>query len=154
MSTGADRLVIGLGNPLAGDDAAGLLVVRSLKDRLPDTVVAIEHEGEPTTLLDVWAGAELVIVVDAVKGRSPPGTIHRLDASKGPLPASLVAYSTHAFDLAAVIELARELRRVPRRLIVIGIEARSFEAGDVLDAKVAAALEPAAAAVLEEVGFV
>jgi hydrogenase maturation protease len=154
MSTAADppqcALVIGLGNAWAGDDVAGLLVARSLKGRVPQNVTVYEQEGEPTALLDVWSGVELVVVVDAVQAGGAVGEVHRFDATAEPLPADLGAHSTHAFGLPAAIELARELGRAPRRLVVIGIEARAFEAGSEPSTEVAAALEPAAQAVLEE----
>ena len=53
--------VIGVGNAWAGDDAAGVLVARMVRDRAPDGVAVIEHEGEPTALLDAWEGARLAI---------------------------------------------------------------------------------------------
>jgi hydrogenase maturation protease len=157
MSTAVDTrpqaLVIGLGNAWAGDDAAGLLVVRSLKGRVPQDVALHEQEGEPTALIDMWNGVDLVIVVDAVHGAGPPGSVRRFDATADPLPTGLTARSTHAFNLAATIELARELGHVPRRLVVIGIEARAFEAGSEPSAEVAAALNPATEAVLEELSL-
>ena len=107
---------------LRGDDAAGLLVARSLRGRLPDGVRLLEHEGEPTALLDVWDGLDAAIVVDAVSGASHAGTVHRLELTSGPLPATLATHSTHAFNLAAAIELGRVLDRMPRRLVLIGIE--------------------------------
>ena len=61
---------------------------------------------------------------------------------------------SHAFGLGAVVELARALHRLPPRLVVIGVEAASFEYGAPLSAPVAAAVHVAAArvlAVLDEV---
>jgi hydrogenase maturation protease len=143
--------VVGVGNAFAQDDAAGILVARSLRGRLPDGVRLIEHEGEPTALLDAWDGLEAAIVVDAVAGASEPGTVHRLELTSGPLPATIATHSTHAFNLAAAIELGRVLDRMPRWLLVIGVEGRRFEAGTELGADVEQALAPAAALVLDEV---
>lgn len=157
MSIGVDPgriAVIGVGNAFAQDDAAGILVARSLRGRLPDGVQLLEHEGEPTALLDGWKGLDAAIVVDAVAGVSEPGTVHRLDLTTGPLPATLATHSTHAFNLAATIELGRVLDRMPRWLVVIGIEGLRFEAGTELSVAVEQALAPAAALVLEEVQMV
>ena len=65
-----------------------------------------------------------------------------------PLPATFAGRSTHAFTVAQAIELARSLGRLPARLVVVGIEGRSFEAGAALGPAVAAAIEPAAERVL------
>ena len=74
------------------------------------------YEGEPVGLIEDWAGADAVIVVDAVSSGAPPGTIHRLDPLAEPIPAALSQGSTHAFGLAETIELARTLDRLPPRL--------------------------------------
>jgi hydrogenase maturation protease len=141
--------VIGVGNSWAGDDAAGVLVVQALRDRLPGEVAAVTHEGEPTALLDLWDGARLAIVVDAVEGAEPPGTVHTFDATGSPLPASIEGRSTHAVTVAQAIELARSLGRLPARLVVVGIEGRSFEAGAELLPEVAGAIDAAAERVLD-----
>jgi hydrogenase maturation protease len=53
--------------------------------------------------------------------------------------------------LAEVIELGRELDRMPARLVIFGVEAAGFEAGAGLSPAVAAAIGPLADAVLAEV---
>ena len=121
--------VIGLGNPLRGDDAAGLLVARRVRELAPTEVEAVELEGEPVRLLDAWEGAELAVVVDAVRSGAGDGEASWFDVSREPLPAEAATASTHALGLADVIELGRALGRLPARLIVIGIEGAEFEAG-------------------------
>ena len=148
-SSSAGAAVIGVGNCLAGDDAAGVLVARALRGRLPAGVTLVEHEGEPTALIEAWSGKEVAVVVDAIKSDAPPGTLRCFDASTSPLPSSLTGRSTHAFTLAQAIELARSLDRLPGRLAVVGIEGAHFDAGAPPAPAVAAALEPAARKVLE-----
>jgi len=142
-------LVVGLGNSWAGDDAAGVLVAKALRTRLPEGVALIEHEGEPTALIDAWAGKRIAIVVDAIAGEGPPGTLRCFDATNSKLPSSFAGRSTHAFTVAQAIELARSLDRLPERLLVVGIEGGSFEAGSALGRPVAEAIEPAVEKVLE-----
>jgi hydrogenase maturation protease len=131
------RVVIGVGNAARGDDAAGLIAARRLG--------GLEHEGDPVALLDVWRGAELAVVIDAVSSGAEPGTVHRFDATSAPLPARLRgSTSSHALGLAEAIELGRTLGRLPGRLIVYGIEGERFEAGTELTPAVAAAVEAVA----------
>ena len=148
MSSGSDRVVIGVGNAWAGDDAAGLLVARMVRERAPADVAVIEHEGEPTSLLEEWRGAALAIVVDATSGGGSPGEVRVMDATDAPLPAAFTGTSTHAFGLAEAIELGRALGRLPERLLVVGVEGARFEAGVEPSAEVGRALEPAADRVL------
>lgn len=141
-------VVVGVGNAWAGDDAAGVLVARLVRERVPEGVTVIEHEGEPTALLDRWEGARLAVVVDATFGGGRPGEVRALDAARAPLPATFTGTSTHAFGLAGAIELARAMGRLPERLVVVGIAGERFEAGARPGAAVSAALEPAAEQVL------
>ena len=141
-------LVIGLGNPLRGDDAAGLLVARRLIELAdPQSVEVVELEGEPARLLDAWEGAELAIVVDALSSGGEEGELSWFDVSGEPLPAGARAASTHALGLAEVIELGRALGRLPARLVVIGIEGANFSVGSAPTDAVLRAVEAAAASV-------
>jgi hydrogenase maturation protease len=133
-----DALVIAVGNRFRRDDAAAFAVAQGLRAAGVDV---LEAEGEPVELLDLWQGAREVVVIDAVSTGAPPGTIHRLDAGEGPLPADLGVASTHALGLAEAIELARALGRLPERLLVIGIEGADFSAGEGLTPAVALAAE-------------
>ena len=58
-----------------------------------------------------------------------PGTIHRLDALADELPPELFRGSTHALGVAEAVELGRALQRLPRSLLVFGIEGKHFDAG-------------------------
>jgi hydrogenase maturation protease len=144
-------IVIGVGNAWRSDDAAGLLVARELRGTLADGVDLIEHEGEPTALVDAWDGAGAVWLVDAVSSGAPPGTVHRLDASSEPLPAALFRVSSHLVGLGEAVELARALGRLPARVVVYGIEGARFDAGDELTPEVTAAVGGVADAVRSEV---
>jgi hydrogenase maturation protease len=164
----ARRLFIGIGNPLRGDDAAGLLAARALRrwkdlgvSRTPNPssgagagqdIEVRELEGEPVDLIEAWDGAEAVVVADAVASGGEPGELHRFDAAARPLPAALAGASTHALGLAEAVELARALERLPPRLVVYGIEAARFETGAEPSAAVRTAAERVATAALEELG--
>ena len=142
-------MVIGVGNALRGDDGVGLEVARRVRER---TDVAVrELEGEGVGLLDAWADARAVLLIDGVRSGAAPGTLHRVDATDHPLPAELRgSTSTHALGVAEAIELARALGRLPDRLVVYGVEGARFDTGAGLSPQVAAAVDGVADAVLRE----
>lgn len=147
-------VVIGVGNPWRRDDGAGRAVVRGLRGRLPPEVEILEASGEAAELLAAWDGAETAVVVDAVlvagrRGRGP-ARVHRIDAGDGPLPAELAAWSSHGFDVAQAVELARSLGRLPPRLIIYAIEGRDFAFGDGLTPEVAEAAAAAGERIVAE----
>jgi hydrogenase maturation protease len=143
--------VVCVGNRLRGDDAVGLEVARHLRGTLPEDVQLTEREGEPTTLIAAWEGADALWVVDAVSSGSTAGTVHRLDAGARPLPPDPFRASTHHVSLAETVELARVLGRLPARTVVFGIEAASFAIGEPLTPSVAEAAVAVAAAIRDEV---
>ncbi len=148
-------LIIGIGNASRGDDAAGLIAARRIREALlvrpdfpdPGRIAVLEQNGEGTALVALWEGARTVILIDAVLSGAVPGSILRLDARSQPFPAGFRGRSTHAFGVAEAIELARALDRLPPRLIIYGIEGRSFAVGEAPSG----AVEAAAWAVVERV---
>jgi hydrogenase maturation protease len=139
-------MVIGVGNAWRGDDAAGLAVARRLRELSPAGMEVHEHEGEATGLVETWANAGHVIVVDAAASGAAAGTVRRFDATARPLPARALRSSTHAFGVPDAIELARALGRLPGRLEVCAIEGADFAAGGTLTPAVARAVEELAQA--------
>jgi hydrogenase maturation protease len=141
-------VVIGVGNALRADDAAGLEVVRWL--RAGPGVEVLEQSGEATALLDALRGRSAAIIVDAAAG-TDPGRLHRLDAAAGPLPQGMFGVSTHGFGVAEGIELARALGALPPVCVVYAVEGERFETGAPMSEAVARALPRAAENITKDI---
>ena len=150
MTTHLQALVIGLGNDYRGDDAVGHVVARRLKAIAGDAVRVLEESGEGAALIETWKGAHFIILIDAVHCGGAAGTIYRFDAKTEPIPGSFFHYSTHAFSVAEAVELARALNQLPRRLVVYGIEGKTFDSGVGLSPEVEAAADEVLRSVKEE----
>jgi hydrogenase maturation protease len=134
-------LVIGIGNPDRGDDAAGLAVARRIKAATkPGEVTVRELVGDQLALIDEWTGATEVYVIDAVCSGGTPGSVYKFDAADA-LTEQFRHRGTHTFCLADVIELARAVDRLPRHLAGFGIEGASFAIGDGLSPQAQAAVD-------------
>ena len=136
----ADVVVIGVGNAYRSDDAVGPLVIRALQKNLTGGARLLEHSGEGAGLMEAWRGARRVVLVDAITSGAPPGTIHRIDCSRAPLPRDLAVSSSHAFGVAEGVAAARVLGQLPPEVVLFGIEAGSFEYGVVPTPAVAASI--------------
>ena len=145
-------VVIGVGNPYRGDDAAGREAARLVEERVPEGLDVVVCELEPTRLIDAWDGAGAALVVDAVASGAEPGTVHRFDATSEELPSREFRSSTHALGISETIELARAIGRLPGRIVVFGIEGAEFGSGSELSAGARAGVERAVDLVLEEAG--
>lgn len=146
-------LVLGLGNPILTDDGVGIHVVRAVASRCsPGNGVAFaEASVGGLRLLDLLAGYERVILVDAIQTQGgQPGEIHRLGLQQ--LPACLHSGSTHDLSLPAALELGRRLgMKLPRDedLTILAVEAEDvLSFGESCTPAVAKAILPAAEATL------
>jgi len=143
-------LVVGVGNRDRGDDAVGLHVAEAARAALPENV-AVRQVTAPVGLLELWEGYDAVYVLDAAMGGGAPGTVYRLDVTEVPLPASVRTVSTHGLGLAQVVELGRSLGRLPRRLVVYGVEVAAVDLGFALTSAVRAGVERAARQLSSEI---
>lgn len=143
--------IIGIGNLFRGDDAVGLLAARRLRERVDSSVEVLEAEGDGLALLDLMEGADQVMLIDAVKSGGHPGTTVRLDLSKESRWGKLVPCSTHAIGIAEAIDLARTLGRLPKQVILYGIEIDSLEPGAALSESVRGALDIVVEQVVKEI---
>jgi hydrogenase maturation protease len=136
--------IIGCGNLERGDDAAGILVARRLREWGMDA-------RETTSLFDAWDVGDDVVLVDAMSSGRKTGTIAVWEGTEFSRPLQLRA-STHDFGLAEAIGLARALDRTPIRLRVYGIEGRRFGIGSALSPEVAKAVEAVSLRIATEAG--
>jgi hydrogenase maturation protease len=141
-------IVIGVGNPYRRDDGLGPYVVDRLREfGLPGSALAVSR-GETTELLDLWDGADLAVVVDAIRSEPcHPGRIHRLTVFD---PPGERARAAHGLDLGEAVELARVLGRLPTRLVLFAVEVEDTGHGLGLSAPVVAAAERAAEEIAAE----
>jgi hydrogenase maturation protease len=145
-------VVIGVGNEFRRDDGAGPAVVGRLRDLVPPGVDLVVTDGEPTRLMEAWTGAALAIVADAVRAEpAHPGRVHRFVVDR-PGAGSARTASSHGLGLDDAISLAVALDRMPGRLIVHAIEASDLAQGTGLTPAVAAAVDPVARAILDDLG--
>jgi hydrogenase maturation protease len=144
-------LVLGLGNPLLGDDAVGLKVAALVRQRLEGVsgVDVEEEEAGGLRLMERMTGYDCAVLVDAAVTGGTPGEIRRL--SPDALPTQRTA-TAHGIDLPHALALGRQLGYpMPAEVRVVAIEAESvLEFRHDMTPAVAAAVEPAVAAVLEE----
>ena len=148
-----DPVVIGVGNRMRGDDAAGLVVIDRLVGRLSADVRLVESTGDVTHLLEAWRDASRAIVIDAVVSGDQAGTVHRLDARSG-IPSSWRSPSSHLLGLVEALELGSILGAVPADTVVFGIEAAEIDTGSEMTGPVEAATLRVADEVLELLGGV
>ena len=137
-------LVLGLGNELAGDDAVGVLAARAVREDLADAADVVESSASGMALIEVLAGYERAVVVDAIMtGKSAPGTITDMGMDE---VGRVVAPSVHQAGLPELAAVAERLGLgFPSRTRVLAVEVVDpHTLGAPLSAPVVAALEEVA----------
>lgn len=112
-------LVLGIGNLLLADEGVGVHVARALMESdLPSEVTVLDIGTAILDALPAIEQADRIIVVDAVKGGSPPGSVYRMSYDDFVRPE--VIASMHGFDLSRVLHLTN--RKDTPEVTVIGVE--------------------------------
>jgi hydrogenase maturation protease len=143
--------ILGVGNPLAGDDGVGVRALEALAadQELPAGARLLDVGVLSLDILAWVRPDEPVVILDAVHGPGAPGTLYRLALSEIE-PPSRRPVSVHELGLADALHSARLLGR-PLRGTLIGVEpgrVEPFTAG--LSPEVEAALPELLAAAIRE----
>ncbi|NJC96528.1 MAG: peptidase M52 [Anaerolineales bacterium] len=117
-------LVVGLGNPILGDDGVGWKVVEEVKRRLNNDasadVLCLSLGG--IGLMEHLIGYERVILVDSYSSDAPAGSISVLKLSELPNYSAYHITSAHDTSLQNAMVLGREMgAQLPDDVIVVGI---------------------------------
>src|SRR3972149_11531346 len=115
-------LLIGLGQDLRGDDAAGLEVVKRWQAEYPETArdpeLLVELAPLPgLSLLSFLECVEAAILVDAVHSGAVPGRLHILD-SEDLASFGGDARSAHGWGVAETLMLGQDLHgeKMPKEI--------------------------------------
>src|SRR5512135_828096 len=115
--------VVGMGNPLAGDDGVGVALAEALEEAgLPAGASVRVAGSDPLAILEELLAGRRVLLLDACRCGGRPGetTWLRLDDPRWPVVTAPL--SLHGLDLPAVFELARALRLPLERAWLFGVE--------------------------------
>jgi len=147
-------LVIGLGNPILGDDGVGWKVVEKLS-----TAISQQSSVEVDTaalgglsLMERLIGYERVIIVDSMEtGQSPVGSVSVFPLASLPDPMAGHSASAHDATLITALRTAEQLGAdIPRQIDIVAIEAENvYDFSEELSHPVAAAVPLAVEKIIE-----
>lgn len=143
-------VVLGLGNPLMGDDAVGLVALERLRDRweLPDDVLLMDGGTWGMNLLPVIEAADRVLFLDAIRHRAAPGSPVVLHDDEIPRAIAL-KLSPHQVDLKDVLAVA-QLRGTLPPTVAVGVEPELVALTTVLTPAVAASVDALVALAVDQ----
>jgi hydrogenase maturation protease len=145
-------LVLGLGNVLLGDDGLGAAAIARIERdyRIPPDVRLEDGGTLGLSLLGLIADSDRVILVDAVRADSPPGTLVRLDGADVS-DAVRDRLSPHQVGVADVLDAARLVDCYPASVTLLGLVPDVIDLAVVRSRAVDSKLDDLVAAIVHEV---
>ncbi|MBN2550274.1 MAG: hydrogenase maturation protease [Anaerolineales bacterium] len=137
-------LVLGVGNPLCGDDGLGPCAIEMLAGAPASaglTHAHLQDAGLPGWGLPSWfQGWQRVILIDAVELGQSPGFWRRFQPEDVQLWLQDEHLSLHQPDLACGLALAQALDMLPEQLFIYGMQPADTTPGAPLSPQVRARL--------------
>lgn len=144
-------LIVGVGNPLQGDDGVGIRVIEELEKREWPAHVEVMDGGMPGVgLVNLLQGRARVIIIDAAEMGRRPGEIVRFRADEVRLTGSSERFSVHRSGVADALALARALELPMPDIIIYGVQPGRVGWGQELSAPVTAAIPALVEAIIQE----
>jgi hydrogenase maturation protease len=144
-------LILGLGNPLRGDDGVGARVVEELTRRdLPEGVTALDGGIGGLDLLQILQRWKRVVIVDAADVGREPGQYVRFTPDQVRLVRASDTLSLHNAGLSEVLALADALDLDLPEMVIFGVQPADIGWREGLSPTVESTLSALADAVLEE----
>ena len=150
----ARTLVLGLGNPILGDDGVGLAAAQGVRESLPpDSPVEVDTDCRGGLhLMERLVGYDRAVIIDAIcTGQHRPGAVLQLRHDD---LATQHSASAHDVNLPTALRLAATVGlKVPADITIVAIEAENvLDFSEQLSPAVQAALPVAIQAVLTSLG--
>ena len=122
-------LVLGIGNLLWADEGFGVRCVETLhRDwQLPPQVTLMDGGTQGLYLLPYVQEADCLLVFDAVDYGDPPGTLREVVGDQVPRFMGAKKMSLHQTGFQEVIAAAEFTGRLPRELVLIGVQPEELE---------------------------
>ena len=141
-------LVIGVGNLLRCDDGVGIHVVNRLNE-VASYIDTLDVALGSIEILEAMKGRDRVFIVDAIQAGGEPGTIYRVNLSRGEEPPRIT--HSHGVDLLTTLKLGDSLfpGQMPREIVLLAVEAKDVTTLNMsCTSKVQAAIEKAVEIIL------
>lgn len=125
-------LILGIGNTLLSDEGIGVYLVNRMQRQVGE-LDGVEYMDGGTlsfTLAEPIARADGLIVVDAARMDSPPGTLKVFHNEEMDRYLAGNRASVHEVSLTDLLDIARLSECLPEERYLVGIEPASIEWGE------------------------
>jgi hydrogenase maturation protease len=150
----SSTLIIGLGNPILGDDGVGWKVVEEIQSKFVNRKFEIEFDCLSLgglSLMERMLGYQRVVIVDSMEtGRSPVGSVRVIKLDELENPSAGHSASAHDTSLITALNTAKAMGLpIPEYVEIVAVEAKNvYDFSEELSPAVAEAVPLAVQAVI------
>jgi hydrogenase maturation protease len=115
-------MVLGLGNPIFGDDGVGLRVTEELQKQIHDEDITIEGaELAGLDMLEKLSGYDRIIIIDAIQTGGKVGEIFHLTPED--LKSTIHTGTPHDVNFTTALEFGERIGvKLPSKIDIVAIE--------------------------------
>ncbi len=138
-------VILGIGNPLRGDDAVGIRILRLLRGRVPRNVKLIEGGMVPENFIGKIKlfNPSHILLIDAADFGGQPGEVRLISPER----IVGITLSTHALPLHVIAELINAT--ISAKIMLFGIQPKNLNLGEEVSPEIKVAIRESAETILE-----
>ena len=123
-------LILGVGSILMMDEGIGIRAIEELQKRcrFPENVELLDGGTSGIELLSYISGKDYLIIVDAIKGGHPPGTVLKIEGEDAPAKF-MTRISPHQLGISDLLAAATLTDEIPKKVVLFGIEPKEIKMG-------------------------
>ncbi|MDD5029534.1 MAG: HyaD/HybD family hydrogenase maturation endopeptidase [Rhodoferax sp.] len=146
-----NAVVLGIGNTILTDEAAGVRAVEALEQayRMPPNVLLIDGGTSGMEMIEDLSNLDFLLVLDVVLTGAAAGSLVKIAGDEIPI-FFRDKLSPHQIGLPDVLASLELLDALPKEIVVLGVEPISLELGTDMTPTIAAAVPKLAALAASE----
>lgn len=127
--------VLGIGNPLMGDDGFGYFIIQELQKKTGINADIIDAGTDPGIVLEALLSYEYLILIDTLDFNEKPGTLCRVSFNDLQKIDQDLSFSIHHINPITMLKLVRQMQKAGKTLAfepkgyLLGIQPKNISPG-------------------------
>jgi hydrogenase maturation protease len=145
-----DIVVLGIGNQYAGNDSAGVIVARMLREKLPPSITVMECSSAFDALMNS-PDCSVMIVVDSFLSENPGSLLIETRERKNE-EYETFQIDPHDIDVDKLLNLLWLFKKSLKKILFIGIGVNEIDLGEGIASAVSSGIDLAVNLIMSEIG--
>ncbi|RZN58981.1 MAG: hypothetical protein DSO07_04570 [Thermoproteota archaeon] len=144
-----DIVVLGIGNQYAGNDSAGVIVARMLREKLPPSITVMECSSAFDALMNS-PDCSVMIIVDSFLSENPGSLLIETRERKNE-EYETFQIDPHDIDVDKLLNLLWFFKKSLKKILFIGIGVNEIDLGENIAPAVSNGIDVAVSLIMNEI---